>query len=116
MESTRVCRSGRGLLAQLRASHFVRTTESEDSETIVETYHDRIRESVVDHLDDQTVRRYNLQLAETIEQVSGFNAQDFWQHIDRTAEFEESGEPYVLEKRQWQRVFDLGELTIQLVL
>jgi serine/threonine protein kinase/tetratricopeptide (TPR) repeat protein len=99
---------GRSFLAQLRTSNFVRTTEAEDADTIVETYHDRVRESVVDHLDRDTVMGYNRQLGLTIEQVSGIQVDDLWDHINSSAEFEEPGDPYSLGKRQWQRVFDLA--------
>lgn len=99
---------GQGYLAQLRTSNFVRTTESEDEDTIVEAYHDRVRESVVAHLDGETVKAYSLQLALTIEQVSGIKVDDLLAHINATAEYEEPGEPYALDKRQWQRVFDLA--------
>jgi hypothetical protein len=40
--------NGPSLLAQLRTNGFIRTTER-DGQTLVGTYHDRIRESVVDH-------------------------------------------------------------------
>jgi two-component system sensor kinase len=99
---------GQGFLAQLRTKNFVRTTESEDAETIVETYHDRVRESVVNHLDEPTVRGHSLTLALTIEKVSGIKVEDLRSHIEKTADFEEPDEPYELEKAQWQRVFDLA--------
>jgi len=99
---------GQSFLAQLRTRNFVRTTESEDEDTLVETYHDRIRESVVDHLDTPTVQRHSLNLARTIERVSGINVADLRAHIDKTPEFEEPDQPYALEKREWQRVFDLA--------
>lgn len=99
---------GRSYLAPLRTGNFVRTTESGDADTIVETYHDRVRESVVAHLDIITVRSHNLQLALTVEDVSGIRVDDLWSHINATPEFEESGDPYQLPKRMWQRVFDLS--------
>jgi two-component system sensor kinase len=99
---------GQGHLAQLRTSNFVRTTESEDAETVVETYHDRVRESVVDHLDQDTLKQHNLQLALTIEAVSGIQVADLWAHINSSTDWEEPTEPYQLEKRAWQRVFDLA--------
>ncbi len=98
---------GQGFLAQLRTRHFVRTTEDED-ETIVEAYHDRIRESVVAHLDADTIKDNNLRMAETIDDVSGIQADDLWAHINATGDDEEPGAPYSLGKPQWQRVFDLA--------
>lgn len=99
---------GQGLLAQLRTRHFVRSTESADEGTIVETYHDRIRESVVAHLETPTVHGHSLNLALTIENISGIKVADLCAHIDRTQEFEEPDGPLELEKHQWQRVFDLA--------
>ena len=50
---------GQAYLAQLRTTNFVRITAAEDEDAIVETYHDRVRESVVDHLDEPTIKRHN---------------------------------------------------------
>ncbi len=99
---------GQSFLAQLRTRNFVRTTESDDGDTIIESYHDRIRESVVEHLNKPAIQGYCLNLALTIEKVSRLNVEDLRAHIAKTADFEEPTEPYKLEKRQWQRVFDLA--------
>ena len=99
---------GQSFLAQLRTRNFVRTTESEDQDTLVESYHDRIRESVVQHLDQATVQAHCLNLALTIECVSGIKVDALRAHIAKTADFAEPAEPYGLQKRQWQRVFDLA--------
>ena len=98
---------GPGLLAQLRTSHFIRTAEQED-DTIVETYHDRIRESVVNHLAAAKVRGHYLRLAIVIEQASGISADDVKLHISSTPDYEEPTERFSLDQRQWQRVFDLA--------
>ena len=102
-----VLAKGPSLLSQLRTNHFVRTTESED-QTVVETYHDRIRESVFNHLDPATIRSHNLNLATTIEKVSGIDFEDVESHIRRTPGFEEPSAPYKLKKHLWQRVFDMA--------
>ncbi|MCA9141865.1 MAG: protein kinase [Planctomycetales bacterium] len=99
---------GQSFLAQLRTRNFVRTTGSDEDETVIETYHDRIRESVVDHLDDSTVKRHCVNLAETIEEVSGINVEDLHAQIAKTSEFEQPATRYELQKHQWQRVFDLA--------
>jgi serine/threonine protein kinase len=100
--------TGQNLLVQLRTRNLIRTTGSEDESTIVETYHDRIRESVVNHLDDRTKRRYNQDLAETILQISGISAENLWAHLSGAIAFEEPTEFLRLERRQWQRVFELS--------
>ena len=99
--------AGPGLLAQLRTSNFVRTSDHE-VDTIVETYHDRIRESVVNHLPLAKVRGHYLKLALVIEQANDVNLADVLAHISRTPDFAEPGEPLSLDKRLWQRVFDLA--------
>ena len=99
---------GQNLLIQLRTRHLIRTTEAEDESTLVETYHDRIRESVVSHLDERTRRRYNLDLAETILQISGLSVENVWTHLTSVTPFEEPTKFFHLERSHWQRVFDLS--------
>lgn len=99
--------AGPGLLAQLRTSNFVRTTEQE-AETVVETYHDRIRESVVDHIPATRVSGHYLKLALVIEQSGDVSLADVLAQINRTPDFEERVEPASLDHRLSQRIFDLA--------
>ncbi len=99
---------GPSVLGMLRAKHFARTTESQDEGTVVEAYHDRIRESVLNHLDPQIVKELHQKLAVTIEQASGIIVDDVHAYFDQTPDFEEPDQPYELEKQQWQRVFDVA--------
>lgn len=98
---------GPRLLAQLRTNSLIRTKEQE-GDTIVETYHDRIRESVVNHLANAKVRGYHLKLALVIEQASNISVANVQAHIAGTPDFFEPGEPLKLDKRHWQRIFDLA--------
>ena len=98
--------TGQNLLIQLRTRHFIRTGESEAA-TTVESYHDRIREAIVNSLDARVKRRYNMDLAETIQQLSGISAEQVWAHLSKTS-FEEPTEFFQLERAAWQRVFDLS--------
>ena len=98
---------GPGLLAQLRTSNFVRTKDHDD-DTIVETYHDRIRESVVNHLANAKVRGHYLKLASVIEQAANFSLSDVQSHINKTSDFAEPDTPFQLDKNNLQRVFDLA--------
>jgi eukaryotic-like serine/threonine-protein kinase len=98
---------GPKLLALLRTSNFVRTSEAEQ-DTIVETYHDRIRESVVNHLPVARVRGHFLKLALAIEQSGDVNLAELISHVARTAPFAESTEKLKLEQRLWQRIFDMA--------
>jgi serine/threonine protein kinase/tetratricopeptide (TPR) repeat protein len=99
--------AGPGLLAQLRTSNFVRTAEQQ-AETIVETYHDRIRESVVNHLPLTKVRGHYLKLALVIEQSGDVSLADVLANIRRTPDFEEHSEPSSPQNRLSQRIFDLA--------
>jgi eukaryotic-like serine/threonine-protein kinase len=101
------CPNGPGLLAQLRANSFVRTAER-DGATIVETYHDRIRESVVDHLSVTKVRSHNLRIGEAIERGCEFTLEEIDAHIRSTTDFSEPGDSMKLTRRQWQRVFEMA--------
>ncbi len=99
--------AGPGLLAQLRTSNFVRTAE-QGADTVVETYHDRIRESVVNHLAVSTVRAHYLKLALVIEQSGDVNLADVLAQIGRTSDFDEVAAPSSLDNRLSQRIFDLA--------
>lgn len=99
---------GQNLLIQLRTRNLIRTTGSEDESTIVESYHDRIRESVVQHLEERVRKRYNLDLAETVLQLSGLSAENLLAHLMSATPFEEPTEFYRLEQSQWRRVYDLS--------
>jgi len=103
-----VVQEGPGLLTELRNNSFVRTTQLQAHESVVETYHDRIRESVVRHLPEATVRERNLRLGESIEQASEFCRDDLKQYLKKTGAFDEPSPTFSLDKRQWQRVFDLA--------
>lgn len=99
---------GQNLLIQLRTRNLIRKTESEAASTLVEAYHDRIRESVVSHLEESVRKRYNLALAETILKASGLSAESLLVHLVSATPFEEPTEFMRLERSQWQRVFDLS--------
>jgi eukaryotic-like serine/threonine-protein kinase len=52
----------------LRAAHFVRTSGAYRHDT-VEAYHDRVRHSVLEHLDEQTQKEWHGRLALALEQA-----------------------------------------------
>ncbi|NND96737.1 MAG: protein kinase [Pirellulaceae bacterium] len=100
--------NGPTLMRQLRASQFVRTTDSQDDQTLVEAYHDRIRESVVNHIEPETVTQWNRSWARTIQAVSGVGVDELREQIGLTDEFEAPEQNYELEREQWQRFFDIA--------
>lgn len=71
---------GRNLLQQLRAASLIRTTDSSrnsaESATLVESYHDRIRETVAARLSDERTRAYHLKVALIAEEKSGLTEAD----------------------------------------
>jgi hypothetical protein len=73
-------------LALLRAHHLVRGTGSGSLDQ-VETYHDRIRETVVNHLGPERRRELSRRLAWELEQSGGADPETLGVH------FEEAGEP-----------------------
>lgn len=100
-------KQGPGLLAQLRTSNFVRSYE-QHNDTVVEVYHDRIRESVVNHLAIAKLRGHHLKIATVIEQSSSFRLSDIENQISRTAEYAEPDVKFAIDKTQWQRIYDLA--------
>jgi len=92
---------GQSLLVQLRTRNLIRMSDTEDDSHTVETYHDRIRESVVNHLDEVTKRQYNLELAETILRLSGISLENIQDYLETTRPFEEPTDVFQLERSQW---------------
>jgi tetratricopeptide (TPR) repeat protein len=97
---------GQRLLSHLRTANFVRTTTDDVRGTIVESYHDRIRESVASRLSKSTTRTYHLKMAETIEDASGIQADDRTQWLSTSTPV--TDENVELSADQWNRVFDLA--------
>lgn len=97
---------GQSLLAQLRTASFVRTTSNESQGTIVESYHDRIRESVSHRLDEATTQKHHLSVARVIEEASGITAENRNQWLTTASPV--SDETLELSSDQWNRVFDLA--------
>lgn len=97
---------GQSLLAQLRTASFVRTTTDQRQGTMVECYHDRIRESVASRLDQVTVRQHHRNLAEAIEEASGITDEDRCQWLNSTTPI--TDEVATLTSNQWNCVFDLA--------
>lgn len=99
--------TGPGLLNELRTKHFVRSSGA-DYEDDVETYHDRIRESVVAHLEVPVRRDYHRCLAETFHRSSAIELAAVEAHLNRTAAFDEPKGSLDLSRADWQRAFDIA--------
>ncbi len=82
-------------LALLRAQHLVRGTGL-GSLGEVETYHDRIRETVVNHLGALRRRELNGRLAVELEQAGGADPETLGVHFEEAGELAKAGHYYAL--------------------
>jgi eukaryotic-like serine/threonine-protein kinase len=101
LRQTDACRSAnltgedRALLAVLRAGHMVRRTSPGESEEI-ETYHDRIRETVVAHLAADTLKTHHGRLAVTLETSGNADPETLGVHFRGAEDVEKAGHYYAL--------------------
>ncbi|HYP87313.1 MAG TPA: AAA family ATPase, partial [Polyangiaceae bacterium] len=86
---------GRGSLNELRSARFVRTDRATGRE-MVETYHDRVRESLRASLSETQLRECHAQLARTLE-ASGEGAPDFLARQFFGAELRDEAGGYALQ-------------------
>ncbi len=82
-------------LALLRAQHLVRGT-GVGSLDEVETYHDRIRETVVKHLSPDRRRELNRSLARELEEAGGADPETLGVHFEGAGELTKAGQYYGL--------------------
>jgi hypothetical protein len=83
----------RGVLRQLRTTHFIRTTGADDTDW-VEPYHDRIREAIAGLLDAEATRSYHGRLAEHLERLDAADAETLAVHFDSAGVPEKAGAYY----------------------
>lgn len=77
------------VLHELRTSHLLRSRRSESS-TLLEPYHDRIRETVARRLADEQRRARHLSLATAIEQTGHGDAEDLARHYHGAERYEKA--------------------------
>ena len=87
--------SGYSGLSQLRAQHLVRGTGLGSLDE-VETYHDRIRETVVNMLPDDRRRELHGCLAKELEAAGGADAETLAVHFEGAGELSAAGRYYAL--------------------
>ncbi|MBV8232746.1 MAG: AAA family ATPase [Planctomycetaceae bacterium] len=80
-------------LALLRSHHLIRGT-GPGSLDEVETYHDRIRETVVDHLPAERRRGWHRGLAQALEAAGGADPETLAVHFEEAGEAEKAGHYY----------------------
>ena len=79
----------------MRAQHLIRGTGLGSLDE-VETYHDRIRETVVNHLDAERRRELNRRLARELEQAGGADPETLGVHFEGAGELAKAGHYYAL--------------------
>jgi len=82
-------------LALLRGQHLVRGTGSGSLDE-VETYHDRIRETVLNHLDAERRRELNQRLARELEEAGGADPETLGVHFEGAGDLAKAGHYYGL--------------------
>jgi serine/threonine protein kinase len=89
-EAVGINSSGQPGLAELRSGHLIRRSgPGLDDE--IESFHDRIRESIIEHLDDATRRRHHLGLARSLEGVGGADPETIAIHYHGAGEMALAG-------------------------
>jgi serine/threonine protein kinase len=110
---------GEGLasLALLRTNHLVRGTGTVEH---VETYHDRIRETVIKHLPPELLRSWHLDLARELEVTEGTDAETLASHFQAAGEPAKAGRFYAeaaagaAEALAFDRAANLYRLSLEL--
>ncbi len=82
----------------LRNGHLIRSSGPRMTDDL-ETYHDRVRESVVAHLSANLVKHYHTVLAEALEETGEADAETVAVHLDGAGQGERAGRFYEMAAR-----------------
>ena len=106
-------------LSLLRKEHLVRSTGATLLDD-VEVYHDRIRETVIRHMPDASLRERNLGLGRELEDAGGADPETLALHFEGGGESQKAGKFYALAAAQgaeslaFERAAKLYELALKL--
>ena len=100
---------GPNVLGQLRAESLVRSTRIQNDD-LVSVYHDRIRETIITHLDADTRSQHHLQLWERLEAACLINVEDLHRHLAElgTSASLFSSKTSTTAASEEQRLFDIA--------
>jgi serine/threonine protein kinase len=107
------------VLAKLRTERFVRSS-GPGMQAEIEAYHDRIRESVVNHLDAPTRQAHHSQLANSLERSGEANPETIAGHLEGSLQLEKAGRFYsaaaklALEKLAFDRAEEFSKHAVRL--
>ncbi len=107
------------VLAKLRSERLLRSS-GPGRHAEIEAYHDRIRESVVNHLDAPTRQAHHRQLAATLERSGEATPETIAGHLEGSLQFEKAGRFYsaaaklALEKLAFDRAEEFSKHAVRL--
>ncbi len=107
------------VLAKLRTERYVRSS-GPGMQAEIEAYHDRIRESVVNHLDGPTRQAHHGQLADTLERSGEANPETIAGHLEGSLQLEKAGRFYsaaaklALDKLAFDRAEEFSRHAVRL--
>ncbi len=86
--------------AQLRVGHLARSQGTRGDDR-VETYHDRVREAVVNHLDGAALQHYHQRIATALEQAGAaeHDPQRLVDHLDAAGDFDRAADQAIAAAR-----------------
>ena len=88
-----VVEQGMTLVNLLRADHFIRSFGFGD-DVQIETYHDRVRESVIGHLSPAAIKNHHRQLASALEATEACDPERLATHFHEADEIAKAGRYY----------------------
>jgi len=94
----------RDLVVTLKVDHLVRTMGLRETDRI-ETYHDRVREVVVEALDDEALRDWHLSLARAFDEVGNADPEVLMEHWEGAGDAARAGAYAIAAAEQGEQAY-----------